>query len=97
MGYTDYFYAQSTEDYMFRGYNISWAAENTALIPGSEFVVQGDRPLPATHFACTAIPDASDGDSITVFYQTIGNDIVQESRELLGGQWTTSSLDIPHK
>ena len=97
MGYTNYFYAQSSEDYMFRAYNITWAAENTALIPGSGFVVQGDLPLPATHFACTSVPDPGGGNKIMVLYQTIGNDILQESRNMFGGQWTTSHLDIPHE
>ena len=78
---------------MIHGYNISWAAENTTTVDGSEFVVQGDPGISGTHLSVSAIPNSGGGNSIIVFYQTEGNDITEYTRDLIAGQW--SSLDIP--
>ncbi|KAI6859960.1 hypothetical protein KC338_g7156 [Hortaea werneckii] len=97
LGYTNYFYAQSASDNMIRGYNISWAAENTTILEGegNQFTVQGEPGLPGTHLSVTAIPNYSGGNELLVFYQTNGTDISEYTRDFYGGQWARVDIEIP--
>jgi hypothetical protein len=92
LGYTNYFYLQ-LEDNTINAYNISWAAEKTAISAGSQFVV-GDQPgLSGTHLSVTALPNQGGGNDNLVFYQVEGDDVTEYTRDLVAGQWT--SLDVP--
>ncbi|RMY31329.1 hypothetical protein D0866_07363 [Hortaea werneckii] len=97
LGYTNYFYAQSASDRMIRGYNISWAAENTTILQGevNQFTVEGEPGLPGTHLSVTAIPNYSGGNELLVFYQTNGTDISEYTRDFYGGQWARVDIEIP--
>lgn len=94
LGYTNFFYVQMA-DLQIQGYNISWAAENTTVVTQDSFVIQGDDALPGTHFSVTAIPDSSGGNSLLVFNQETGSDIVEWTRDLEAGQWSQLSLPVP--
>lgn len=78
-----------------QGYNISWSAENTTIVSSDSFTIPLASGIPGTHLSVSALPDASGGNSLVVFYQTEGDDISQFNRDLDGGQWTTASLAIP--
>lgn len=93
MGYTNYLYIQNP-DLSISGFNISWAAEKTAIEP-KQFVVNGEKGLPGTHLSVTALPNASGGNSLLVFYQTNGSDVTEFVRDLDAGQWTSSIVPIP--
>ena len=82
---------------MIRGYNISWAAENTTILEGegNQFTVQGEPGLPGTHLSVTAIPNYSGGNELLVFYQTNGTDISEYTRDFYGGQWARVEIEIP--
>ena len=96
LGYTNYFYAQIADDSTIHGYNISWAAENTTIIPDSDFAVGVDPGIPGTHLSVSAIPNLGGGNTIIVFYQVVGNDVTEYTRDLIGGQWSTVDIPIPN-
>lgn len=96
LGYTNYFYAQMADGNAINGYNISWAAENTSFVDEDMFIVNnGEAGLPGTHLSVTALPNQSGGDDINVFYQTVGNDVTEYTRDLEGGQWSEVNIAIP--
>ncbi|KAJ9630684.1 hypothetical protein H2203_001207 [Taxawa tesnikishii (nom. ined.)] len=97
LGYTNYFYIQEGSTNLVKGYNISWNAEKTSIVSQDTFTVGagGNPGLPGTHLSVSALPDTSGGNSVVVFYQTVGNDITEFVRDLEGGQWTTAKLPIP--
>lgn len=95
LGYTNYFYAQ-LEDNLIHGYNITWAAENTTIDAGSEFIVQGEPGLSGTHLSVSTLPNAGGGNNVIVFYQTVGNDITEYTRPLVAGQWSAVNIPIPN-
>lgn len=95
LGYTNYFYAQMADTDMIMGYNISWGAENTTFVTGDSFTVEGEPGLSGTHLSVSAIPNFSGGNDLVVFYQTNGSDISEYTRDLVAGQWTSSSIPIP--
>jgi hypothetical protein len=103
LGYTTYFYAQSA-DRSIRGYNVSFAAENTTFVPDDTFTVRSPtqpvQALGGTHMSVTSVLSKdTEGfikyDSLYVFFQTAGNDITAATRRILGGEWTLDSLAIP--
>ncbi|CAE7214206.1 hypothetical protein PTNB85_06952 [Pyrenophora teres f. teres] len=103
LGYTTYFYAQMA-DRTIRGYNISFASENTQLAgEDSSFAITDPagpvQALGGTHLTLTAFAE-KDGertlwDSLYVFFQTEGDDITAFTRGLNGGEWTRGKLGIP--
>ena len=95
LGYTSYFYAQMADTNQINGYNISWDAENTSFVDKDMFTVGGDPGLPGTHLSVTALPNQSGGDDINVFYQTVGDDVTEYTRDLKVGQWAGVDIDIP--
>ena len=95
LGYTNYMYAQDAATGLIKGYNISWASENTKIVTADKFVVGNTPGLPGTHMSVTALPSDSGGNNLFVFYQTIGNDITEATRDIVSGQWTSSTLSIP--
>jgi hypothetical protein len=94
LGYTNYFYAQMANNEI-NGYNISWDAENTSFIDKDMFTVGGDPGLSGTHLSVTALPNQSGGDDINVFYQTVGDDVTEYTRDLKVGQWSGVNIRIP--
>jgi hypothetical protein len=94
LGYTNYFYAQMDNNEI-NGYNISWDAENTSFVDQDMFTVGGDPGLPGTHLSVTALPNQSGGDDINVFYQTVGDDVTEYTRDLKVGQWSGVNIRIP--
>ena len=82
---------------MIHGYNISWAAENSTIMGGSEFIVEGDPGISGTHLSVSAIPNSGGGNSIIVFYQIEGNDITEYTRDLVAGQWSSLGIPIPNQ
>lgn len=95
LGYTNYFYAQ-LEDNMIHGYNMTWAAENTTIQAGSEFVVGDTEGISGTHLSVSAIPNQGGGNNIIVFYQVEGNDVTEYTRDLDAGQWSSVNIPIPN-
>jgi hypothetical protein len=95
LGYTNYFYTQMADTNAIMGYNISWNAENTSIVDKDTFTVGGDPGLPGTHLSVTALPNQSGGDDINVFYQTVGDDVTEYTRDLEVGQWSEVNIDIP--
>ncbi|KAF2397792.1 hypothetical protein EJ06DRAFT_139160 [Trichodelitschia bisporula] len=93
LGFTNYFYTQ-LDDGTIGGYNISFGAENTHLVPGDSFKIP-QKGIAGTHFSVTAIPNASGGDSLIVFNQVNGSDITENTRDLTSGQWAYASLPVP--
>lgn len=77
------------------GYNISWNAENTSIVKKDAFTIGGDAGLPGTHLSVTALPNQSGGDDINVFYQTVGDDVTEYTRDLEVGQWSKVNILIP--
>ncbi|KAL9592183.1 MAG: hypothetical protein Q9179_006973 [Wetmoreana sp. 5 TL-2023] len=96
VGFTNYLYIQNP-DLSIGGFNISWAAENTSIIPNQDFIISGKKGLPGTHLSVTALPDTSGGNSLLAFYQTNGTDITEFVRDLDAGQWTSSTVPIPNQ
>ena len=94
LGYTNYFYAQMASNEIM-GYNISWNAENTSIVSRDTFTIGGDPGLPGTHLSVTALPNQSGGDDINVFYQTVGDDVTEYTRNLEVGQWSKVNILIP--
>lgn len=95
LGYTNYLYAQLADE-TIHGYNIFFDAENTALVPGDSFQIQGLPGVPGTHLSVTSLANPSGGDSILAFYQTRGDDITGYSRDKYAGQWTGTAVTIPN-
>jgi hypothetical protein len=95
LGYTSYLYAQLADE-TIHGYNISFDAENTAIVPGDSFQIQGLPGVPGTHLSVTALSNPSGGASILAFYQTHGDDITGYSRDKYAGQWTGNVVTIPY-
>ncbi|KAK3702202.1 hypothetical protein LTR37_015034 [Vermiconidia calcicola] len=94
LAYTNYFYAQ-LDDYTINGYNMSWGANKTTILPEGHFVVGDELGMSGTHLSVTAMPDQGGGNSLLVFYQVDGNDITDYTRDLLAGQWTSTNIEIP--
>lgn len=96
LAYTNSMYGQSASDHMIRGYNITWAAENTTLVPDGDFVVGEEPGVPGTRLAVTELPDP-DGihNDLVIYFQTNGSDITEFRRDSHGGSWTKAALPIP--
>jgi hypothetical protein len=82
---------------MIHGYNISWNAENTTIDTSTEFIVQGEPGISGTHLSVSTIPNDGGGNSLIVFYQTVGNDITEYTRPLVAGQWSAVNIPIPNQ
>ncbi|KAF1950437.1 hypothetical protein CC80DRAFT_426916 [Byssothecium circinans] len=98
LGYTSYFYTQM-QDGSVMGRNMTWAAENTTVDARQTFTV-GDAKgtvlgLKGTHLSVTSVENKSGGTNLYVFYQTKGDDLTVFTRDITGGQWTSSELLIP--
>lgn len=96
IGYTQYLYSQDKSDQLISAYNLSLAAENTSLITGSRFPVQGIAGLPNTGLAVTARPNSAGGNDIFAFYQTDGSHIGYFERDADGVSWNSANLVIPY-
>lgn len=94
LGYTNYLYAQQADE-MIHGWNVTFAAENTSFVQGDDFIVEGDPGVPGTHLSVTSLPNESGGYNIQTYYQTKGDDITFYTRDLLGGEWSGSTVPIP--
>jgi hypothetical protein len=102
LGYTTFLYAQDADTLQLRGHNMSWHAEDTKIITADEMAVEINiedqgQPLPGSHFSVSAINDKSGGQSLMVFYQIIGNDITEFTRDLFGGMWSYIPLPMNDK
>ena len=78
---------------------MSWHAEKTEIIEEDNLTVEvsianGGRPVAGSHFSVSAINDQSGGESLIVFYQTLGNDITEFTRDLFGGMWSYIPLPM---
>jgi hypothetical protein len=100
LGYTNYLVLQYGDE-TIRGYNISWAAENTSIAlakdggPGlDEWTIPGVVGLPGTHMSVTALADESGGSHLTVFFQVNGTDVTQFVRDDTGGAFTSSEVPV---
>lgn len=105
IGYTNYLFAQS-EDYVFRGYNISFQAENSTLASSLQTSsgaadLPNQQPLgvPGSHMLNTAVPNSYGGNSVLLWYQAEGDDITMASGDLIPGPsistWNFTRLPIP--
>ena len=77
---------------------MSWHAEETRIIEEDTLTVEVNiaddgRPVAGSHFSVTAVNDQSGGESLVVFYQTVGNDITEFTRDLYQGLW--SYIPVP--
>ena len=105
LGYTTYFYAQSA-DRSIRGYNVSFSAENTTIVPEDTFTVRSPAQpvyaLGGTHLTVTSVATKDTGgfiayDSLYVFFQTTGDDITAATRPIQGEEWSIAPLVIPNE
>lgn len=102
LGFTTYFYAQSA-DRSFKGYNVTFQAENTTYIADEAFVISDDGSpllgLGGTHLSVTSYTEKQGDkvlwDSLYVFYQTEGSDITLFTRSIQPGKWNKEQLPIP--
>ncbi|THY23556.1 hypothetical protein D6D00_06143 [Aureobasidium pullulans] len=92
LGYTNAFYAQGMDGWI-TGYDMVWTSENTTI--NGSFKVDLRQGIPGTHLSVTTLPDQSGGDSLCVFYQTEGSDIMFATRDLVQGAWTAAALVVP--
>jgi hypothetical protein len=79
---------------------MTWHAEDTKIVTADNLtvevnIVNNGAPLLGSHFSVSAINNKSGGESLIVFYQTIGNDITEFTRDLFGGIW--SYIPLPMK
>ena len=82
---------------MLHGYNVTWSAENTTIQAGSDFIVGSTPGISGTHFSVSAIPNPGGGNNIIVFYQAVGNDVTEYTRDLVAGQWSSVNIQIPNQ
>jgi hypothetical protein len=102
LGFTTYFYAQMA-DRSFKGYNVSYAAENTTFVEDKTFTITSPAGpaygLGGTHLTVTSYQEKQGNqtlwDSLYVFYQTEGDDITAFTRNIAGGEWSSGKLTIP--
>ncbi|KAF2183804.1 hypothetical protein K469DRAFT_710168 [Zopfia rhizophila CBS 207.26] len=98
LGYTTYLYAQMA-DRTIKGYNITYQAENTTMVPADTLTVSGPggavKGLGGTHLTVTAVSFGDNGNSLYIFYQTNGSDISVFTRGINGGQWSQGAVPIP--
>lgn len=95
LAYTGNLYAQDTTTNMIKGYNITFAAENTTLESGSDFTIQNSSALPGTGVGIIAQPESSGSYDVFVFFQTSGSDISKYSRGIEGGAWSIEAIGVP--
>lgn len=99
LAYTIYLYTQM-DDLSMKGFNVSFAAENTTSFPSHKTTVGHEdgpyRGIPGTRFSASAMPNPADGDDLLMFYQTQGDDISVFTRDLEGKYWTRDKLPIPY-
>ena len=97
LGYTKYLYAQDRNDKLIKAYQVSFAAENTALDTGSGsgFVVQGNPGVASTGLGITARPNPAGGDDVLALYQTDGSGISYYERDSDGVSWNSANIRIP--
>lgn len=100
LGYTNYLALQYGDE-TIRGYNISWAAENTSFAPAKgggpgidEWTIPNVVGVPGTHLSITALADQSGGSHLTIFFQENGTDIVQYDRDDTAGAFTYSEMPV---
>ncbi len=97
IGYTQYLYSQDKNDQLISAYNLSLAAEDTSLITGSRFIVQGNPGIPNTGLAVTARPNPAGGNDVIAFYQTDRSHIGYFERDADGVSWNSANLVIPYE
>lgn len=85
------------QDDTIHGFNLTWAAENTTIQAGSEFVVGSQPGISGTHMSVSALPNPGGSNNIVVFYQIEGSDITEYTRDLIVGQWSSVNLPIPNQ
>lgn len=100
LGYTNYLALQYGDE-SIRGYNISWAAENTSIAPAKngglgydEWTIPNTVGVPGTHLSITALADQSGGAHLAIFFQENGTDIVQYARDNSAGAFTYSEVPV---
>lgn len=94
---TGFLYSQMA-DRTIAGFNITYAAENTTLLP-EETIANDLKGLGGTHIAA-AMYTLDDTVTICVLYQTEGNDITESVRPYTPnsrsvGSWTRSPVLVP--
>jgi len=98
LGYTTYFVAQNA-DRTVKGYNVTFAAENTTWVPEDVITVSDPsgpvKALGGSHMCVSAVAGKSGGAALYVFYQTAGDDITFFTRDINGGPWGAGRLPIP--
>ena len=77
------------------GWNISFAAENTSMVPSIISQLDGETSVSSTHLFTGSIPPTGEAEEIYVFYQTHGDDITMYTGSMLSGEWSKTTLPIP--
>lgn len=99
LAYTALLYAQM-DDLALKGFNVSFAAENTTSFPASTTTVGNKegpfRGIPGTRFSATSLPNKAGGYDLIMLYQTRGDDISIFTRDFNGQYWTKAELPIPY-
>ena len=83
-----------------KGWNISFAAQDSKLVPSVLPTVEGTPGVSGTHLGIWSFPSGappSGADVIMLFYQTQGNDITMFSGSVSSGQWHVSTAPIPDR
>jgi hypothetical protein len=93
LAYNDYLVMQM-QDGSLAGYNITFNAENTNLVPDGQVQLEG-KALDGTHLWLWEIPTQSGDKQLTVFNQQNGSDITLTLRDLVTGQSLSKALPVP--
>ena len=94
LGFTNFLYHQDAASRMIVGHNVSFAAEKTSFV-GEPFTVGDGTGVGGTHLSVSALPDAGGGNTLTVFFQMVGDEVVEWTRDWVRGQWGRVDIGIP--
>lgn len=86
-----------SEDYSFRGYNISFHAENSTITSSATAEQASEQPsgIPGSHMVITVLAEQN---NLLLWYQTEGDDITMASGDPgqgLSTTWNFTRVPIP--
>ncbi|KAK5171479.1 uncharacterized protein LTR77_004624 [Saxophila tyrrhenica] len=78
-----------------QGWNMTYEAENSTIGSTTLSEVAGPPGSPDTRVAAMTYPPAGRYDTIFVFYQANGNEIVMSTGDVASGAWNSTTLPVP--
>lgn len=88
-------YAKMADTGDIRGWNVSFAAENSSIVPSVLSTPDGIPGTPGTSLEVYTNPPTGPVENIAVFYSTDDDDITQYYGTMATGQWNKTMLPIP--